>query len=313
MLHRKPPKAKVVYLPRYILVQSICPKLTPCGENCNGADGPRIFSKKIQRPQTKSRQVLCTDIIWYSCVLSSCSFMVWCSFAFQYCWWGNKVQMIIVVKVYHMKISMVQKQNTSLYKNINLSFCKYVFIFVFTSYLKWCFSLCWWLIKQKHKYNNKNKWERFQSCFHFTCITLLSNWSHSRYRCIQLFHSIKYHPPETWSHCLVCMGGWWHVRVRPCVSVCVPKHVYFCVLQSHPTLENDLLKWNYAVPWPMANGMSCNLSSSWAVNKIWLAIIWLYCWYSIPSSTSFLLSPILSPHTPLRLIMDVLMGEILLI
>ena len=102
---------------------------------------------------------------------------------------------------------------------------------------------------------------------------------------------------QTWSPSLVCMRRWWYVWVWGHVSVyvCVLKHVYMLVLQCHPNLENDLLKWNYAVPWPMANGMSRNLSSSWAVNKIWLAIIWLCCGYSIPSSTSFLLSPILSP------------------
>lgn len=77
--------------------------------------------------------------------------------------------------------------------------------------------------------------------------------------------------------------------------VCVPKRVYLWVLQCHPNLENDLLKWNYVVPWPMADGMSCNLSSSWAVNKMWLAIIWLCCWYIIPPATSFLLLPLPRP------------------
>lgn len=106
---------------------------------------------------------------------------------------------------------------------------------------------------------------------------------------------------ETWSHSLVCMRGRWYVWVwgHVWVHMRVPRHVYLCVLQCHPSLENDLLKWNYAAPWPMAHGMSRNLSSSWAVNKIWLAIISLCCWYRIPSSTSFLLPPFHPLTSPL--------------
>lgn len=89
-----------------------------------------------------------------------------------------------------------------------------------------------------------------------------------------------------WGH--VCL----HVCMRALKRVCLP------VSRCHPTLENDLLKWNYAAPWPTANGMSLNLSSSWAVNKIWLAMIWLCCWCSISRSSSFLLSPLRPPSAP---------------
>lgn len=97
-----------------------------------------------------------------------------------------------------------------------------------------------------------------------------------------------------------------HLSVRPslCVYVCVYACVCVCALQCHPNLENDLLKWNYAAPWPMANGMSCNLSSSWAVNKIWLVIICLYSW-SYPIHHCFFLSHFYLPS--LFYIMEVLM------
>lgn len=45
MLQRKPPKARVVYLPRYILIQSIWLN-SHLVENCNGADGYRVKKKK---------------------------------------------------------------------------------------------------------------------------------------------------------------------------------------------------------------------------------------------------------------------------
>lgn len=48
MLHRMPPKAQVVYLPRYILIQSIFLN-SHLVENCNGADGCRVISKKKKK------------------------------------------------------------------------------------------------------------------------------------------------------------------------------------------------------------------------------------------------------------------------
>lgn len=48
----------------------------------------------------------------------------------------------------------------------------------------------------------------------------------------------------------------------------------------------------------MANGMSCNLSSGWAVNKIWLAIIWLCCWYPFVTSFSSRIYPTTPPPMP---------------
>lgn len=52
MLHRKPPKAQVVYLPRYILVQSIFLN-SHLVENCNGADGHIVISKNNLMPRDK--------------------------------------------------------------------------------------------------------------------------------------------------------------------------------------------------------------------------------------------------------------------
>lgn len=45
MLYRKPPKAQVVYLPIYILIQSICLPSHLVG-NCNGPDGCRVIPEK---------------------------------------------------------------------------------------------------------------------------------------------------------------------------------------------------------------------------------------------------------------------------
>lgn len=86
-----------------------------------------------------------------------------------------------------------------------------------------------------------------------------------------------------------------------CVCVCFSIRTCVC----HPILENDLLKWNYAEPWPMANGTSCNLSSSWAVNKIWLAIIWFFA-VDIAFHLPHLF--VLSGPPPWRVIRDVLMS-----
>lgn len=86
---KSPPRARVVYLSPYILIQSIC-LCSHLVENLMvqmGVISKKMHKKKTQnwRPETKSRQVLCADIIWYLCIRSTCSFAVWHSFVFQCC------------------------------------------------------------------------------------------------------------------------------------------------------------------------------------------------------------------------------------
>lgn len=155
MLHRKPPKAQVVYLPRYVLIQSICLN-SHLVENCNGADGCRVISKKIKCPESKSWQVLCTGTIWYWYAfivpaVSQCDAHLF----FSIFYWGNWVKIIILVKVYYIRICI---QNKPIYKiyvvGNNIFFLVFHVLIVF--FLS-CFSDGQ---LRKYKYNEDNEREK---------------------------------------------------------------------------------------------------------------------------------------------------------